>query len=160
MSDRAARNQVFNNEQPEVSENYRDVSKQDFNWEVPVESAPLPSEGKIYSQNSPIYGKSTLDIKAMTAKEEDIINSRALIKSGKAISALINSCLIDKTVDAEDMLLGDRNSLMVAIRVTGYGANYKANITCPHCSYKNSKDFNLGELQIKPLQIEPVEPGS
>ena len=74
MSDRAARNQVFNNEQPEVSENYRDVSKQDFNWEVPVESAPLPSEGKIYSQNSPIYGKSTLDWVVLTTA--GIVNVR------------------------------------------------------------------------------------
>lgn len=159
MTDRAARNQIFNDQNPELQDNYRNVSKQDFDWEVPVESAPLPSEGKIYPQNSPLFRKSSLNIRAMTAKEEDIINSRALIKSGKAVSTLIDSCLTDKSISADDMLAGDRNSLMVAIRVTGYGANYDVDIKCPNCSYKNNKQYNLGELQIKPLQLEPIEPG-
>ena len=72
----------------------RNVMKEDFNFEVPTESVPLPSAGVVYPADSPLSTQETLDIKAMTAKEEDILTSRTLIKKGTVISALIKSCLI------------------------------------------------------------------
>ncbi|MEK6879752.1 MAG: hypothetical protein AABY22_09105, partial [Nanoarchaeota archaeon] len=54
---------------------------------------------------------------------------------------------------------GDRNALMVAIRIIGYGANYQASMECPACQIKNEIDFDLSSLNIKNLEIEPVSPG-
>ena len=71
----------------------RNVMQEDFGYEVPVESVPLPSRGVVYSTDSPLYGKETVDIRAMTAREEDILTSRALIKKGTVITHLIKSCL-------------------------------------------------------------------
>ena len=71
----------------------------DFNWTVPVESVPLPSNGKIYPQNSGLFNRELVQIKAMTAQEEDIIMSRALLKEGTIVSHLIKSCLIDKSIN-------------------------------------------------------------
>ena len=133
--------------------------KDDFGFEIPVESIPLPSKGLVYPSESPLHCQETLDIKAMTAREEDILTSRALIKKGTVITELIKSCLTDKRIDVNSMLSGDRNAAMVAIRVTGYGSEYKAEIECPLCQTRSKQNFNLSELPIKPLEIEPVAPG-
>lgn len=131
-----------------------------FGWTVPVELVPLPSGGAIYPPTSPLHGKDTLQIKAMTAQEEDILMSRALIKEGTVISTLIKSCLIDKSVDPGEMLSGDRNALIVSIRITGYGSSYNASVTCPSCSRTSSSTFDLAGIGIKRLGASPVMPGT
>lgn len=160
MSDRNERNQVFTGGQPNPGIPTRDIMKDDFGFEIPVESVPLPSRGVVYSQSSPLYNRETVDVRAMTAREEDILTSRALIKKGTVITELIKSCLIDKRIDVSSMISGDRNALMVALRITGYGSEYTAEVECPECSEKSKQSFNLSDLAIKPLEIDPAEPGS
>jgi len=135
------------------------IMKDDFNWEVPFESVPLPSNGIIYNPDTTLYGLETLQIKAMTAKEEDILASRALLKEGSVITNLIKSCLIDKTIDPTLMISGDRNALMVSIRITGYGSNYPYTSICANCDGKNNNEADLSDLEIKRLTIDPVEKG-
>jgi len=132
----------------------------DFNWTVPVESVPLPSSGKIYPQNSGLFNRELVQIKAMTAQEEDILMSRALIKEGTVLTHLINSCLIDKSINSKDLIAGDRNALLVAIRITGYGADYRVEVSCPECNTKQTSAFDLSDLDIKRLTIEPITPGT
>lgn len=136
-----------------------DKVKADFGLDIPVEVVPLPSGGKAYPPQHPLHGRDDIEIRAMTAREEDILTSRALLKKGTVISELIKSCLTDKNVNPVDLLTGDRNALMVAIRITGYGASYDAEIECNECSTKAPQQFNLGELPIQHLDIEPVESG-
>jgi len=131
----------------------------DFGWTIPVEAVPLPSNGKIYPQNSTLHNRDLVQIKAMTAQEEDILMSRALVKDGSVLTHLINSCMIDKSINAKDMINGDRNALLVAIRITGYGPEYRAEVSCPTCTTKQSAVFNLGDLTIKRLNINPIAPG-
>tara|TARA_A100001011_G_scaffold143966_1_gene152097 strand:- start:3469 stop:4317 length:849 start_codon:yes stop_codon:yes gene_type:complete len=138
----------------------RNVMKDDFGFDIPVETVPLPSGGKTYAADSPLNGRDTLEIRAMTAREEDILTSKALIKKGTVITHLIKSCLIDKSIEPDNMLAGDRNALMVALRVTGYGTKYSVEVNCPACSERSKQDFNLGELPIKRLDIDPVADGS
>ena len=133
--------------------------KSDFGLDIPTEIVPLPSNGKVYSQDSSLHGAETVEIKSMTAKEEDILTSKALLKKGTVITELIKSCMIDKSVNVLDLLSGDRNALMVAIRITGYGAEYSVEMECPECSVKTPHDFNLAALPIKRLDIEPVTAG-
>lgn len=131
----------------------------DFGWSIPVESIPLPSSGKIYPANSPLHNKETVQIKAMTAQEEDILMSRALIKDGSVLTHLMSSCLIDKSISPRDMLNGDRLSVLVAIRITGYGPSYKVDCTCTACGTSQSAEFDLSNLEIKRLEISPIAPG-
>jgi len=153
-------NQVFAAQQAE-KQGYqtRDVMRDDFGMEIPVEAVPLPSEGKIYPADSASYNRETIEIRAMTAREEDILTSRALIKKGTVISELLRSCIADKDVDVDSMISGDRNAIMTAIRVTGYGADYEVEVDCPSCGEKSKQSFNLAELPIKRLEIDPVELG-
>ncbi len=132
----------------------------DFGWTVPVESIPLPSNGKVYPVSSPLHDKETVQIKAMTAHEEDILMSRALIKEGTVLTHLINSCLIDRSINPQDMINGDRLALLVAIRVTGYGPQYKVDAECAACNTVQKTEFDLSNLTIKRLSISPVTPGT
>jgi len=142
------------------SQNVRDVARDDFDWEVPVELVPVPSEGKVYSKETGLFGVKGLEIKAMTAREEDILTSRALIRKGTVISELVRACLINKNVNVGNMLIGDRDSLMVSIRITGYGTNYNVTVECPTCGQVHKDhDFDLAELEIKRLELNPVSEG-
>lgn len=133
--------------------------KSDFGFEVPIETVPLPSAGRVYPVASSLHGRETVEIKAMTAREEDILTSQALLKKGTVITELIRSCLCDKSINPIDMLTGDRHALMVAIRITGYGAEYDVEVECNECQTKAPRSFNLGELPIKRLEIAPVQEG-
>lgn len=132
-------------------------AKQELGLDIPVDAVPLPSGGKIYSSEHALHGADRVEFRAMTAREEDILMSRAYIKKGTVITELIKSCLIDKAVDVNSLISGDRNALMIAIRVSGYGANYQPQYTCPNCETMNELHVNLAELPIKPLDLTPAE---
>ncbi len=138
----------------------RNVMKDDFNFEIPVETVPLPSMGICYPSESSLYQQETIDIKAMTAKEEDILTSRSLIKKGTVITHLLKSCMTDKSVDPDLMLSGDRNAVMTAVRITGYGSDYNVEVDCPSCGERSKQSFDLSKLPIKRLLVEPVAAGS
>lgn len=161
MQDFRQGNDIFTQQQAAAAGiTTRNVMKDDFSYEVPVESVPLPSGGIIYPEGTPLYGSDTVEIKAMTAKEEDILTSKALIKKGTVISELLRSCVVNKGIDVDQMISGDRNALMTAIRITGYGSSYNCEVDCPSCGEKNKQDFNLAELPIKRLQISPEVTGA
>ena len=158
MSDeREGRNRIFG--APEASEGV-DRVKAELGLDIPVEEVPLPSRGRVYPTSSALHERETLSIRAMTTREEDILTSRALIKKGTVITELIKSCIVDKNVDVRDMIAGDRNALMVAIRIMGYGPSYKVDLTCSACDKKNADyEFQLDRLELKRLAIEPVAAG-
>jgi len=136
-----------------------DKVKADFGLDIPFELVPLPSSGKVYHRDSSLHGVDAVEIRPMTAREEDILTSQALLKKGTVITELIKSCLVDRSVNVHDLLSGDRNALMVAIRVTGYGPEYNVEMECPECGVKSPHAFDLGALPIKRLDIEPSIPG-
>tara|TARA_B100000989_G_scaffold298297_1_gene286948 strand:- start:1461 stop:2339 length:879 start_codon:yes stop_codon:yes gene_type:complete len=138
----------------------QDVLRDEFGLEIPVENVPLPSKGVLYPPDHPLHMQETVQIRSMTAREEDILTSKALIKKGTVITELIRSCLIDKRIDPNDMILGDRNALMVSLRITGYGSDYKIEVGCPSCGEKSKQQFNLAALPITRLTCEPVAKGS
>lgn len=168
MSEERPQNQVFapapGAPPPNVSAGIQTITaagqaKADFGIEIPVETVPLPSAGRVYPNTSSLHGRETVEIRAMTAREEDILTSRALLKRGTVISELIKSCLTDKSINPMDMLNGDRNALMIAIRITGYGADYDVEVECNECNVKSSRTFNLGDLPIRRLELAPVREG-
>ena len=138
----------------------QNVLKDDFKWEVPVESVPLPTRGMLYDPNSTLFNRETVSIKAMTAHEEDILSSQALIREGSVVATLIRSCVTDKSFDVNELTLGDRNALMMSIRITGYGPQYNASLECQNCGAKNKMTVDLSGLKIKRLSIKPTESGT
>lgn len=162
---REAKNAVFNPNAPSgvdpriPSQSIADKMKAEFGLDIMTELVPLPSGGKVYPAGSSLHASDVVEIKPMTAREEDILMSRSLLKKGTVITELIKSCLVDKTINTSEMLLGDRNALMIAVRITGYGPEYTVEMECPECEAKHKQTFNLAELPIKRLEIDPVATG-
>jgi len=125
----------------------------------PAATVPLPSLGKVYAPGSPLSGVETFQIRAMTARDEDILTSRGLLKSGRALDTLLKSCILDRSIDVDSMLAGDRNAALVAIRITGYGQQYKVKVNCPACDAAVEHEFDLSVLPVKRLGADPVQPG-
>ena len=116
-----------------------------LNFAVPTEIVPLPSGGNLYSPGHPLHGKDTIEIRHMTAKEEDILSSQSLIKRGQAVDRMLQNILVDERIDINSLLVGDKNALMYAARITGYGAHYEAYVTCRSCEEQFEWAFDLSK---------------
>ena len=116
-----------------------------FNWSVPTEFVELPSKGMFYPQGHPLHNQATVEIRYMTAKEEDILTSRSLLKEGVALDRMLQSILVDKTINIDSLLVGDKNAMLVAARRTGYGSEYETNVTCPSCGTTDEHSFDISE---------------
>jgi len=110
----------------------------------------LPSLGKVYPKGSPI-SNGKIEIKYMTAKEEDILTSQNLIKKGLVIDKLLDSLIITEGVKCDDLVLGDKNAVMVASRVLAYGPEYECEIENPNTGKTFSHVFNLADCPFKKL---------
>ena len=115
----------------------------------PSEVIDLPSKGKMYSEGHPCKdGK--IEIKYMTAKEEDILTSQNLIKKGVVIDRLLDSLILTPGVKTDDLILGDKNAVMVAARVLAYGPEYTCEITTPNGEVIE-QTFNLADCPFKEI---------
>ena len=134
-----------------IRNNFDRVSPKDLNQDTPQPATPmsfaaptefvdLPSKGIGYPDGHPLRGKDVIEIKFMTAKEEDILTSTTLIKKGVAIDRLLQSLILNP----DTLLVADKNAILVAARMSGYGPDYEAEMRCPNCDTKNVLNFNLG----------------
>jgi len=128
-----------------------------LSFATPTEFVDLPSRGQYYPESHPLHGQDSVEIKYMTAKEEDILSSKTLIKQGVAIERLLKSVILDNRVNPETLLSGDRNAILVATRVTGYGAEYETKITCPSCMTSGDHEFDLGDVSVKTVDDTEVD---
>ena len=122
----------------------------------PSEVIDLPSEGRLYPKDSPLR-EGKIEIKYMTAKEEDILTSQNLIKKGVVIDRLIDSLILTNGVRTGDLVLGDKNAVMVAARVLAYGPEYTCEITHPKTGEKLTETFNLADCPFKKLPKDVTE---
>jgi len=120
---------------------------------APTHLVELPSEGKFYPEGHPLYNVREIELKEMTAKEEDILTSQSLIKKGIVFDRLLTSLLIDKSIRLDDLLIGDKNALLIAARISGYGADYTINMSCPMCDTKVDHVIDLAQCPTK----EPID---
>ena len=93
-------------------------------YKFPTEVVDLPSKGYFYFEGHPL-SSGKVEVKYMTAKEEDILTSQNLIKQGTVIDKLLESLIVDKSIKLDDMLIGDKNAIMLAARILGYGKDYE-----------------------------------
>ena len=110
----------------------------------------LPSKGKVHPENSPL-SSGKIELKYMTAKEEDILTSQNLIKKGVVIDKLLDALILTDGVNTDDLILGDKNAVMIAARVLAYGPEYSAEFTNPETGELVQHIFNLADCPFKEI---------
>ena len=114
---------------------------------VPTETIELPSQGKAYNLENP-YSSGTVEMKYMTAREEDILTNVNLLRQGLAIEKMLQS-LIKSPVRFDDLLLGDRNALLIAARILAYGSQYSFTYEDTESETKETITVDLQTLKNK-----------
>lgn len=117
-----------------------------FEWNIPTYFVKLPTQGRYYPEGHPCHNRDTIEIRYMTAKEEDILTSENLLKEGVAINRAVQNMVLDKSINLQDLLIQDRNALTVAARITGYGPEYQTKVRCPSCTIEDGFSFNLEDV--------------
>ena len=120
-----------------------------LNFVIPTDFVELPSKGRFYAEGHPLYNKDHVEIRQMTAKDEDILTSRGLLQKGIAIDRLIESLLINKSVGCSSLLVGDKNAIMMTARISAYGSEYKTAVRCPICTQSSEHGFDLNNITFQ-----------
>ncbi len=123
----------------------------------PTEIIELPSKGHFYPEDNPL-SSGKVEMKYMTAREEDILTSVNLIKSGKALDKLLESLIVDKKIDYTDLLVGDKNALLVGARILAYGKDYDFTLVDSYGETLKRK-ADLTNLKEKELDLSKYEKG-
>jgi hypothetical protein len=123
------------------------MSEQKFT--VPTEVIDLPSKGLLYPKENAL-SSGQVEMKYMTAKEEDILTNVNLLRQGLAIEKMLKS-LIKSPINYEDLTLGDRNGLLIAARILAYGKDYSFMYTNPNTGEEERITIDLQNLKYKEL---------
>lgn len=123
--------------------------KQAFNF--PTEIIELPSKGLIYPEDNPL-SSGKVEMKYMTAREEDILTNQNYIQNGTVLDKLLQSLIVSK-INYQDLIVGDKNAIMIAARILGYGKDYEF-------EYKGEKvNVDLSLLENKPFDESSISKG-
>ena len=118
-------------------------------YKFPTEMVELPSKGLIYPKDNPL-SSGKVEMKYMTAKEEDILTNQNYIKDGSVLDRLLKALIVSKDVNYDDLIVGDKNAIMIAARILGYGSDYTF-------LYENEEiTIDLQDLDTIPLNEEKL----
>ena len=123
-------------------------------FKFPTEEVELPSKGLIYPKDHPL-SSGKVEIKYMTAKEEDILTNQNYIKDGSVLDRLLKALIVSK-VNYDDLIVGDKNAIMVAARILGYGADYEVEITDPSTLEPQKVIIDLSKVQTKDIDFDKL----
>jgi hypothetical protein len=126
-------------------------------FDFPTQTISLPSEGKVYPASNPL-SSGKLEIKYLTAKEEDILADRNLINKGIVLDKLLESIVVQHGVSIDDIIVGDKNAVYLAARVLGYGAGYDVEITDPFSGERQKVTIDLSAVQTKDIDFSLLSP--
>jgi len=123
-------------------------------YDFPTEVITLPSQGKCYPENHPL-ASGEIEIKYMTAREEEILASQNLIKKGVVLDKLFESIIADKSINVDDIIIGDKNAIVLATRILGYGPDYKIEFTGDD-GEKEQISIDLSKVQTKEVDLSKL----
>jgi hypothetical protein len=126
-------------------------------FKYPTEQIDLPSKGLLYPKESPL-SKGTIEMKYMTAKEEDILSNANFIRQGIVIDKLLQSMIITP-IEYNELLNGDKNAILLAARILGYGKDYDFIYTDPNTGEQEKVTADLSSLDSKQVDESIFTPG-
>jgi len=126
--------------------------KQVSDYKFPTEIIELPSKGLIYPKDNPL-SSGKIELKYMTAKEEDILTTQSYIKDGTVLDRLFQALIISNgeglPIKYVDLVVGDKNAIMIASRILGYGKEYNVEVTDPFSGEKQKETIDLTQFENK-----------
>lgn len=138
-----------------ATEQYQETAVESYDF--PTEIIDLPSKGKLYPKDH-ILSSGTIEMKYMTAKEEDILTNQSYIKQGVVLDKLFKALIMTK-VNYNDILLCDKNAIMIAARILGYGKDYEISIPDPESDEMISHTVDLTDLNDKEIDWSLIDEG-
>jgi hypothetical protein len=114
---------------------------------LPTENVELPSKGLLYPLDNPL-SSGVVEMKYMTAKEEDILSNQNYLKDGTVFDKLLKSLIVSK-INYDDLAVGDKNAILIAARILGYGKDYKVTFTHPITGEEEVITIDLAEMKNK-----------
>lgn len=135
-----------------IADYERTLAEESKTASYPTNRVMLPSGGTLYDSNDPLSA-GYVEVKFMTAKEEDILTTESYIKSGIVLDKLFQS-LITTKINYDTMLLGDRDAIMVAARIYGYGELYESTVQTPS---GNSQKVTIDLSKLAPKQVDTTQ---
>ena len=122
-------------------------------YKFPTEIIELPSRGLVYPKDNPL-SSGKVEMKYMTAREEDILSTSSYIKDGSVLDRLFQSLIVGngegQPIKYVDLIVGDKNAIMIAARVLGYGKEYSVEIQDPFSDNKQKEVIDLTQFENKP----------
>ena len=134
--------------------------KTELSFAVPTEFIEIPSQGKFYPEGHPLHGESVVEIRHMTAKDEDVLSSKALLKQGVVLDRFLKGVLVNRSINIDSLLLGDKNALLIGARISGFGSAYDTKVICPVCFAHGRHIFDLDNVKVchgNPDELEGVD---
>jgi hypothetical protein len=128
------------------------MEQQKFN--LPTETVELPSRGLLYPKENPL-SSGTIEMKYMTAKEEDILSNQNYIKNGTVFDKLLKS-LIVSNINYDDLTIGDKNAILIAARILGYGKDFQIKYPHPITGEEEIVNIDLAELKNKSIDYSAL----
>ena len=122
-------------------------------FKFPTEEVELPSKGLIYPESNPL-SSGKVELKYMTAKEEDILSNQAYIQKGVVLDKLLRSLIVNKDINIDDLITGDKNAIFIAARILGYGKEY--NVSIKDIEYS----LDLSRLENKKFDESSINKGT
>jgi len=122
-------------------------------FKFPTEEVELPSKGLIYPESNPL-SSGKVELKYMTAKEEDILSNQAYIQKGVVLDKLLKSLIVNKDIKIDDLITGDKNAIFIASRILGYGKDY--NVSIKDIEYT----LDLSKLENKEFDESSITKGT
>lgn len=119
-------------------------------FNLPTENVELPSKGLLYPTENPL-SSGTIEMKYMTAKEEDILSNQNYIRQGVVFDKLLSSLIVSK-INYDDLTIGDKNAVLIAARVLGYGKDYQ--IKYPHPVTGEDEIITVDLAEIKNKEVD------
>jgi hypothetical protein len=120
-------------------------------FEVPSEVIDLPSKGLVYAKENPM-SSGNIEMYYMTAKTEDILTNVNLLRQGLAIEKMLKS-LIKTELEYDELTIGDRNGLLIASRILGYGKDYSFSYKNPTTGEVEKVTVDLQDLKYKEVDF-------
>ena len=146
------RQQSYSDTQGDIPDQFIEKSK------YPTVQVNLISEGVLYPENHPL-SSGVVELKQVTAFQEDILSNESYIKKGTVLTKLLESLLINKKIKVTDFLVCDLNGIYITIRRMAYGDEYPVKVKCPSCQTENILKVDLSTIQPKPMDYSKFQKG-